>query len=76
MFIPALPTDNPYLTKEYLEELRNEKNEVIKQRLYYGNFDYDDTPGRLFDYNKILSSFDPKTPYNKRKYISCDVARQ
>ena len=44
MFIPALPTDNPYLTEEYLNELKSEKNEVIKQRLYYGNFDYDDTP--------------------------------
>lgn len=76
LFIPALPTDNPYLTDEYLAELKNEKNEVIKQRLYYGNFDYDDTPGRLFDYDKIISSFEPKNPYNKRKYISCDVARQ
>jgi len=44
IFIPALPTDNPYLTEEYLSELRNEKNEVLKQRYYYGNFDYDDTP--------------------------------
>ena len=76
MFIPALPTDNPYLTEEYLNELKNEKNEVIKQRLYYWNFDYDDTPWRLFDYDKILDSFNPKTPYNKKRFISCDVARQ
>ena len=76
MFIPALPTDNPYLTEEYLNELKNEKNEVIKQRLYYGNFDYDDTPWRLFDYGKIIDSFKPKHPFNKRKYITCDAARK
>ena len=76
MFIPALPTDNPYLTEEYLNELKSEKNEVIKQRLYYGNFDYDDTPWRLFDYDKILSIFERKAPSTKKRYISCDVARQ
>lgn len=75
IFIPALATDNKRLPKSYIEQLKK-TNEVTKQRLLYGNFDYDDTPGRLFDYNKILSSFEPKTPYNKRKYISCDVARQ
>ncbi len=75
-FIPALPTDNPYLTQEYLDELKNEKNEVLRQRLYYWNFDYDDTPWRLFEYNKILQLRDYKTPYNNNRYISCDAARK
>ena len=75
LFIPALPTDNPYLTQEYLDELKNEKNEVLRQRYYYGNFDYDDTPWRLFEYSKILDLItNPK--YNWTKYISCDVARK
>jgi hypothetical protein len=69
MFIPALPTDNPYLTEEYLNELKNEKNEVIKQRLYYGNFDYDDTPGRLFEYKALLNMWD-NPAINGEKYIS------
>lgn len=75
MFIPALPTDNPYLTEEYLNELKNEKNEVIKQRLYYGNFDYDDTPGRIFDYNAILNIWD-NPPIHGTKYITWDIARK
>lgn len=75
MFIPALPTDNPYLTQEYLDELKNEKNEVIKQRLYYGNFDYDDTPWRLFDYNAILNMWD-NPAIHWEKYISWDIARK
>lgn len=75
MFIPALPTDNPYLSKEYLEELKNEPNEVLRQRYYYWNFDYDDTPWRLFEYDKILDlKTNPK--YNWVRYISCDVARK
>jgi phage terminase large subunit len=75
VFIPALATDNKRLPRSYIEQLEK-TNEVTKQRLLYGNFNYDDTPWRLFDYNKIVDSFSPKVAYNKRRYISCDVARQ
>lgn len=75
MFIPALPTDNPYLTQEYLDELKNEKNEVLRQRYYYWNFDYDDTPWRLFDYNKILE-LQNNNPIYWEKFITCDPARE
>lgn len=74
MFIPALPTDNPYLTEEYLYELEHEENDVIKQRLYYGNFEYDDTPGRLFWYKNILNLWN-NAKQSGNRYISCDVAR-
>ena len=59
-FIPALPKDNPYLSKAYIRTLYS-LSEVHKQRLLYGNFEYDDTPWRLFDYNTILSWFNKKT---------------
>lgn len=75
MFIPALPTDNPYLTQEYLNELKNEKNEVIKQRLYYWNFDYDDTPWRLFEYDDLINLWVNPLKWWER-YISIDVARK
>ncbi len=75
MFIPALPTDNPYLTQEYLDELKNEKNEVIKQRLYYWNFDYDDTPWRLFEYDDINNLWTNNLMWWEQ-YISIDVARK
>lgn len=74
-FVPALVTDNPSIAPEYIENLKRADN-VTVQRLLYWNFDYDDTPWRLFEYDKIIDSFSPKTPYNKRRYISCDVARQ
>lgn len=55
-FIPALPKDNPYITQDYLDNLlRSDK--VTVQRLYYGNFDYDDDPTTLCDYDAISDLF-------------------
>lgn len=74
VFIPALATDNKKLPKVYIEQLLK-ADEVTKQRLLYWNFDYDDTPWRLFEYNSILDMWtNPKN--NWKKYISCDVARK
>jgi hypothetical protein len=39
----TLATDNKRLPKSYIEQL-SKANEVTKQRLLYGNFDYDDSP--------------------------------
>ena len=74
IFIPALATDNKKLPKTYIEQLQK-ADEVTKQRLLYWNFDYDDTPWRLFEYNKILD-LRINQKYNWTKYISCDVARK
>lgn len=74
VFIRALATDNKRLPKSYIEQL-SKANEVTKQRLLYGNFDYDDTPWRLFDYNALLKMWD-NIAINWEKYISCDVARK
>lgn len=74
-FITALATDNTFLPKSYIEQLEK-ASEVTKQRLLYGNFDYDDTPWRLFEYNKLLQLFE-ETDVNldDNSYISIDVAR-
>ena len=74
-FITALATDNTFLPKSYIEQLEK-ASEVTKQRLLYGNFDYDDTPWRLFEYNKLLSMFwEYDVNMNDDAYISVDVAR-
>lgn len=74
VFIPALATDNKRLPKSYIEQLKK-TNEVTQQRLLYGNFDYDDTPWRLFDYNAILNMWS-NPAINGDKYLSIDVARK
>lgn len=51
-FIQALLSDNSYLGKEYRENLED-KSKIMQERLLYGNFDYDDTPWKLFDYDAL-----------------------
>lgn len=53
-FIPALVTDNPKISPDYIDNLHKLKNKVMKERLLHGNFEYDDTPGRLHSYDAIL----------------------
>lgn len=75
VFIRSLATDNKYNTQEYLDKLKFHKNPVVRQRLFYGNFDYDDTEGKLFDYDDLLDL--ATNPINfGDKCIICDPARQ
>jgi len=73
MFIPALATDNKKLAKSYIEQLMR-SDEVTKQRLLYGNFEYDDTPWRLFDYQAINNLWN-NAKNDWETFVSCDVAR-
>jgi len=75
-FIPALPSDNPHpATKAWIEDIIKENDKVRIQRLIYGNFDYDDNPDSLVDYDAINDLFanDKVTP-GRTKYISTDLA--
>lgn len=76
-FVQALPTDNPHLPKSYLESLL-QLDENSKQRLYYGNWEYDNDPAALIGFDAINNVFvnDPPQPdKNAQKYISADIAR-
>jgi len=75
-FVPALVQDNPYISKHYIENL-NKLDDVSKERLLYGNWDYDEDPSKLFDYDKILDMFTNsyvEVPREQR-YLTVDVAR-
>lgn len=75
-FIQALPTDNPHLHPSYLQSLlRLDKNS--KQRLYYGNWEYDDDPATLIEQDAIVDYFQSKhlTPEGN-KFLTIDVARK
>lgn len=76
VFIPALATDNPYLDESYIEQLKN-ADKVTKERLLYGNFEYDDDPAKLFEYDKICDIFsnDWIDKPRRQNYLTCDVAR-
>jgi len=67
-FIQALPTDNPHLHPSYLESLlRLDKNS--KQRLYYGDWEYDDDPSALMSIDDINNIFTNKFVKGGKRYI-------
>lgn len=73
-FIQALPQDNPHLPASYLESLLS-LDENSKQRLYYGNWEYDNDPAKLIDFDKIQNVFTNEFVEGGQMYISADVAR-
>lgn len=72
-FVYALPSDNPYLPSDYVKRLHELKDESTKQRLLYGNFDYDDDPTALLDFDQIIDIWTVKDGGDK--YITADIAR-
>ena len=75
-FIQALPTDNPNLPQSYLDSLLS-LDKVSKERLYFGNWEYDDDPSALIDIDSITDYFNPNHINRTGKmYMTIDVARK
>lgn len=74
-FVYALPKDNPHLPTDYIKRLTELKDEATKQRLLYGNFDYDDDPTSLIDFGQISEMWEREPKLGNVKYITADIAR-
>ncbi len=74
-FIRSLPYDNPYIPQSFFDNLMT-ADEVTKQRLLYGNFEYDDDPSALVDYDAICDLFTNDHVKPGEKHISADLAMQ
>lgn len=72
IFIKALAIDNIYLDENYIEQLRNAEK-VTRERLLYGNFEYESDPTKLFNYDSIIDLFTNDAKRGK-KYCVVDVA--
>lgn len=73
-FVQALPTDNPHNLPAYLKNLLRSDKQTV-QRLYYGNWEYDDDPTSLIDYDSILGLFNnDHIKSSRKKYITADIA--
>lgn len=73
-FVQSLVTDNPDIDPTYYQNLlKLDKNS--KQRLLYGNWEYDDDPASLISFDAISNIFTNTFVQGGEKYISCDVAR-
>ena len=74
-FVQSLATDNPYLTDDYLKNLRT-LPERTKKRLLEGDWSYDESSDNLFHFDDIIKVFNKKEPNKDDKiYASLDVAR-
>lgn len=73
-FIQALATDNPDISVHYRQNLLS-LDKASKERLLYGNWEYDDDPSTLISYDKIIDCFSNDFVGKGDPYITCDVAR-
>jgi hypothetical protein len=76
VFIQSLVTDNPFITKHYIDNLQS-LPKANRERLLYGNWEVDDDIHTLIQINKINDLFTNThvSNDNLEMYISCDVAR-
>lgn len=73
-FIQALATDNKHLHPSYIESLKR-LDEASKQRLLYGNWQYDDDLSKLFPFENIIDAYTNEFVVGGEKYITADIAR-
>ena len=73
-FIQALPTDNPHISPVYLQSLQL-LPDIDRKRLLEGDWDYDETKDRLYEYDDLLRCFRTPANSNVDKFITADIAR-
>jgi len=74
-YIQAFSTDNKYLSDDYRDTLKNEKNQVTRQRLWEGNWDYDESQDSMITFDALTDTFSNVITKDNQKYLIIDVAR-
>lgn len=74
-FIQAFAQDNPYNESGYMDALLSIKDKSKKERLLYGNWEYDDDPAKLMEYDSITNLFDNEFVEPGQACITADIAR-
>lgn len=74
-FIQSLAIENDKIDKGYIESLDEIKDPTMKKRLKYGEWEYEDDPLSLVDYENILNIFTNQFVLPGKKYITADIAR-
>ena len=75
IFIPARATDNAYLSDDYRNTLKNQKDVVARQRLWEGDWDYDEDKDSLVSFDALSDTFSNTVTKDGNKYMIVDVAR-
>lgn len=77
-FIQSLATDNPFISRHYIANLQKMTDKALKERLLYGNWDYDDDPAALMNFDRLDDLFKNSHVLGDKsdKYMTIDVARK
>lgn len=73
-FVQTLVDDNPFVSRHYKDQL-NKLDLMSKQRLLFGDWEFDETKDSLIEFNSITYMFQYTEKSKVENYISCDVAR-
>ena len=71
-FIKSLPTDNPHLPPSYYDQFKD-MSESDRKRLLEGDWDFDLSPDKIFEYDALLQMFSPAEPSGEM-FLTCDPA--
>lgn len=74
-FIQAFEKDNPFNETGTKAKLESIENEAQKQRLLYGNWDYEDEPDQLITYEMVHAAVNRNTSPRGARKLGVDVAR-
>lgn len=74
-FVYALPDNNPHLPPDYIKALEGIRDKSTRERLRYGNFDYDDDPNTMISYDQISAIWNNMYAASGERYIIADIAR-
>ena len=76
-FIQSFASDNKKLDKGYTESLLEDLTKAEIERLYYGNWEYDDDPSKLLSIEEINDFFDSNiSTKDQTMYLTADIALQ
>ena len=74
-YMPCLVQENPFIEKGYIDVLKSIGDKVKKERLLNGNWDYEDNPNALCQYDDICAIFGNPIAKDGELYITADIAR-
>ena len=73
--IQAFANDNPYISDDYRKSLAEDTNTVRRQRLWEGNWEYDEDADSLISDEALSDTFSNTITKDGEKYLVVDVAR-
>lgn len=76
-YLPCLITENPFIPSDYIEKQKRlaSKDKSMYERLFLGNWEFEDNPNKLCDYEALQQIFDNDHVEQGKTYLTADIAR-